>query len=196
MSLTRKALSAMGFEGDKIDQIIEMHLETVNGLKDEISKYKTDALKVPELSQKIETLEATQKNPDEYKEKYEQETKAFAAFKEEIETEKVNSTKKSAYRKLLEENKIKQNKWELIMRTVKLDDLKLKDDKTLENPEDLNKSIVTDWADFIEQEFTQGVEVSRPPASGTPEAIKEKEQLKKFRYSLGFPELLQENEKK
>ena len=31
----------MGIEGDKVDQIIEMHSETVNALKDQISEYKS-----------------------------------------------------------------------------------------------------------------------------------------------------------
>ena len=33
MALTRKMLKAMGIEDDKIDQIIEAHTETVDGLK-------------------------------------------------------------------------------------------------------------------------------------------------------------------
>lgn len=194
MSLTRKSLSAMGIEGEKMEQILDMHLETVNGLKDQISTYKTDALKVPEISKKLEELEKAQQNPDEYKAKYEQESKAFEDFKKQIETEKVNSTKKSAYTKLLEENKIKQSKWDLIMRTVKLDDLKLKDDTTLENSEDLNKGIVTDWADFVEHEVVKGVAVARPPISGDEKTIKNEEQIRKFTNSLGIPELL-ENKK-
>lgn len=184
----------MGIEGEKMEQILDMHLETVNGLKDQISTYKTDALKVPEISKKLEELEKAQQNPDEYKAKYEQESKAFEDFKKQIETEKVNSTKKSAYQKLLEANNVKKNKWDLIMRTVKLDDLNIKDDNTLENSEDLNKGIITDWADFIEREITEGVKVARPPSVDLEKVNKEKEQLDRFTNSLGIPELL-ENKK-
>ena len=43
MALTRKCLSALGIEAEKIDEIISAHTETVDGLKDEIAKYKGDA---------------------------------------------------------------------------------------------------------------------------------------------------------
>jgi hypothetical protein len=36
MALTRKFLSALGIEAEKIDEIISSHTETVEGLKDEI----------------------------------------------------------------------------------------------------------------------------------------------------------------
>lgn len=193
MAVTVKALEEMGIEGDKMEKIIEMHLETVNALKGKIENYKVDALKIPEMSKKLEELENAIKVSDEYKTKYEQETKSFSDFKRQLETEKVNDSKKSAYKKLLEENKVKQNKWDLIMRTVKLDDLNLKEDNTLENSEDLNKAIVTDWADFIEHEFTEGVKVARPPVSNSEKVIKEEQQIKSFVSSLGIPELLEKN---
>lgn len=42
MALTRKMLKAMGIEDEKIDQIIDAHTETVEGLKDQVSSYKAD----------------------------------------------------------------------------------------------------------------------------------------------------------
>ena len=38
MALTRRALKAMGIDEEKIDEIIALHTETVDGLKAEISK--------------------------------------------------------------------------------------------------------------------------------------------------------------
>lgn len=46
MALTRKFLAALGIEDDKADGIIQAHSDTVNGLKDEIEKYKADAEKL------------------------------------------------------------------------------------------------------------------------------------------------------
>ena len=43
MSLTRKALVAMGIEAEKIDQIMELHLNTVNEIKSERDELKSDA---------------------------------------------------------------------------------------------------------------------------------------------------------
>lgn len=190
MAVTVKALEELGIDGDKTEKIIEMHMETVNALKSKIETYKVDALKVPEMSKKLEELENAIKVSDEYKTKYEQETKSFSDFKRQLEAEKTNSAKKSAYQKLLEENKVKKSKWDLIMRTVKLDDLKLKEDNTLDNSEELTKGIITDWTDFVEREITEGVKVARPPAVDLEKVNKEKEQLDKFRSSLGIPEIL------
>lgn len=102
--LQRKALSAMGIEPDKIDQIIEMHAETVNGLKDEIAKYKADA----------ESLQTVTKERDEWKKKHEdvlakqpdaaKVQAEYDAYKKDVETKAANAKKSEAlWAKLLAE---------------------------------------------------------------------------------------------
>ena len=54
MALTRKALSTMGIEDDKIDQIISMHTETVNALKEERDKYKDGAEKLETVKKELD----------------------------------------------------------------------------------------------------------------------------------------------
>lgn len=185
MSLTRKALSAMGIEGDKIDQIIEMHSETVNGLKDQITEYKTKAEKLPEITKELDELKKATENPDEYKEKYESEKQAFEDFKKQLEIEKANSAKDKLYRQLLSENHVKSNKIDLIMRTVNLDKLELDGDK-LKDSADLNKAIINDWADFIETTEVKGTDTATPP-NGAENAVEYGDQVKKFREALGLP---------
>lgn len=163
MSLTRKALAAMGIEGEKIEQIIEMHSETVNGLKDQITEYKEKADKLPAITQELAELKKSAENPDEYKAKYESEKQAFEDFKKNIEIEKANSTKDKLYRKLLSENHVKSNKIDLIMRTVNLNDLELDGEDKLKDSENLNKSIMTDWQDFIETTEVKGTDTANPP---------------------------------
>ena len=162
MSLTRKALSTMGIESDKIDQIIEMHSETVNGLKEQISEYKTKAEKLPTVSKELEELKKSTTNSDEYKAKYESEKQAFESFKKQIETEKTNSAKDKLYRQLLSDNHVKSNKIDLIMRTVNLDKLEL-DGEKLKGSEDLNKEILKDWQDFIEVTEVKGTNTATHP---------------------------------
>ena len=58
MALSRKFLSALGIEADKIDEIINAHTETVDGLKDELSKAKTEAGKLPAIRKELEDLKA------------------------------------------------------------------------------------------------------------------------------------------
>ena len=59
MSLTRKALSAMGIEDEKIDQIIEMHTDVTNALKEERDTYKADAEKLPAVQKELNELKDT-----------------------------------------------------------------------------------------------------------------------------------------
>ena len=43
MALTRKFLSALGIEEDKVDEIIKAHTETVDALKEQRDELKADA---------------------------------------------------------------------------------------------------------------------------------------------------------
>ena len=58
MSLTRRALKAMGIEDEKIDEIINMHTETVEGLKAEAAKYKAGAEALPDIQKQLERAQA------------------------------------------------------------------------------------------------------------------------------------------
>lgn len=102
--LQRKALSAMGIEPDKIDQIIEMHAETVNGLKDEIAKFKADAESLQTVAKERDKL---QKDIDDLKAKAPDAAKVQAeydAYKKDVETKAANAKKSEAlWNKLLAE---------------------------------------------------------------------------------------------
>jgi hypothetical protein len=72
MALTRKFLSALGIDADKVDEIINAHTETVDALKNERDKYKADAEKLPEVQKELdgmkeEAAKNSGKNPFEVK---------------------------------------------------------------------------------------------------------------------------------
>lgn len=165
MSITRKALVAMGIENEKAEQLLDMHLETVNGLKEVITSLKTENERIPTLSDELKQLKALKEQSDDYKAKYESEKSEFENFKKKLEIEKTDEAKKKAYRDLLEKNNIRKDKIDLIMRTVKLSDLNLQEDNTLENSEELNKSILKDWSDFVEHTAVKGTNAANPPVS-------------------------------
>ena len=50
MALTRKLLSALGIEADKIEQIIDAHTETVEALKKERDEFKAKAADLDEVN--------------------------------------------------------------------------------------------------------------------------------------------------
>ena len=165
MSITRKALVAMGIENEKAEQLLDMHLETVNGLKEVITSLKTENERIPTLSDELKQLKALKEQSDDYKVKYESEKSEFENFKKKLEIEKTDEAKKKAYRDLLEKNNIRKDKIDLIMRTVKLSDLNLQEDNTLENSEELNKSILKDWSDFVEHNAVKGTTAANPRIS-------------------------------
>jgi hypothetical protein len=115
----------MGIDADKIDQIIEMHSETVNGLKDEIAKYKADA----------ESLPAVTKERDEWKKKHDEvlakqpdaaKVQAdFDAYKKDVESRATNAKKSEAlWTKLLAEGANPDAK-ELLLHGVDFDTVTL-----------------------------------------------------------------------
>ena len=71
MAFTRKALKAMSLSDEQIDNIIDMHAEVVDALKDELKTAKEDAGKLGEVQKELDALKA--KDGDDYKTKYEKE---------------------------------------------------------------------------------------------------------------------------
>lgn len=71
MALTRKALKAMGLTEEQVDSIVEMHSETVDGLKADVDRYKADAGKLADVQRQLDDLKATAETG--YKDKYDKE---------------------------------------------------------------------------------------------------------------------------
>ena len=69
MALTRKLLKGMGLTDEQVDTIIEAHTDTVDGLKADVSKYKSDAEKLAGVEKALNDLKAM--GDGGYKEKYE-----------------------------------------------------------------------------------------------------------------------------
>ena len=58
MALTRKMLKAMGIEDEKVEQIIEEHVESVDALKAERDRYKAGAEEAEGLRRQLEEAKA------------------------------------------------------------------------------------------------------------------------------------------
>ena len=82
MSLTRKSLKAMGLTDEQVDSIIEMHTDTVDGLKADVSKYKSDAEKLAGVEKELNDLKAI--GDGGYTEKYEKEHKVLEYYKSDF----------------------------------------------------------------------------------------------------------------
>lgn len=166
MAITRRFLSALGIEADKIDEIITAHLETVNELKEARDKYKEDAEKLPDVQKQLDEAQDSAKNGGEYEAKYNDLKAEYDQYKETVEAEKANAAKSTQYRDLLRECGIPEKRLDAVLRLVDLDSVAVDKDGKIEGVEDVKKAIKTDWADFIPADNNQGAKVPAPPAGG------------------------------
>ena len=162
MALTRKMLKAMGIEEDKIDQIIEAHAETVDALKDKLSKAEESAEKLSKAEKELENLKAG----DDYKAKYEAEHQAFEDFKNEQTAKAQKAAKEQAARAYFESKGITGANLEIAMMGAKehiasleLDGESIKDNKPLA---DLVKGT---FSGLVVTQRTVGANPATPPAN-------------------------------
>ena len=167
MALSRKFLSALGIEADKIDEIINAHTETVDGLKDELSKAKTEAGKLPAIQKELEDLKAAAEKDgkDPFKVKYEAIKEDFENFKKDIAAKETRATKSAAYRALLKDAGIAEKRIDAVLKVSDIDGLKLDKDGKIEDADKLKESVKTEWADFIVTESTKGADPATPPGN-------------------------------
>lgn len=192
MALSRKFLTALGLEGDKVDEIITAHSETVDALKEErdkakkeaegykaeIDKFKTEADKVPALQKKVDDLEKAaeeaEKNSekDAWKVKYEAMKEErdklqtdFDAFKNDISAKETKASKEKAYRSLLKEVGVSEKRFDSIIRVTDLDKIELDEDGKIKDSSEQKKAIKADWADFIPTTSEKGADIPNPPAN-------------------------------
>ena len=165
MALTRKFLSAMGIEADKVDEIITAHVEVTDALKEERDRYKKDAETLPDIQKELDDLKkATEKNGnDPYKVKYEAIKEEFDNYKSEITAEKNKAKKEAAYRNLLKEAGVSEKRIDSIIKVTDVDALELDDEGKAKKADEITKSIKEEWADFIVTEEKKGANVSNPP---------------------------------
>lgn len=162
MALTRKMLKAMGIEEEKIEQIIDAHSETVDGLKEEISRYKEDAEKLPGVQKELDDLKAA--GDGGYKEKYEKEKKAFEDFKTAQTAKETRQAKEAAYRELLKAAGVSEKRIPAILKVTDLDGIEMDGDK-IKDADKHTQTVQTEWADFVETSNTNGANTQNPPAN-------------------------------
>ena len=121
MALTRKFLSALGIEADKIDEIITSHVEVVDGLKAKISTLENTSKENGDYKAKYEKAKAEldELNSGDYKTKYESEKKAFENYKNDIAQKETLSRKKTAYKKFLESEKVAEKAIDRNLKSMK-----------------------------------------------------------------------------
>lgn len=146
--------------GDIVDYVIDGHTETVDGLKADRDKFKTDAEKLPIVQAELD--KAKEGSKDDWKIKYDDLKKEFDGYKTGIEEKDAHVAKETAYRALLKEIGVAEKRHDAIVHVADLDKLELVDGK-FKDPEKMKTDLKTEWAEFITTTQTQGQHVENPP---------------------------------
>lgn len=169
MAFTRKFLSAMGIEADKVDEIINAHIEVVDGLKEERDNFKKDAEKLADVEKELtKAKEKIAKNGDGEtvsKEDYDRLKKEYNDYKADITAKTTRTEKENAFRDLLKSAGVSEKRLNAIIKVSDIDGLELDKDGKIKNAEKHTETIKSEWAEFIETTTTRGADTATPPTN-------------------------------
>lgn len=188
MALTRKLLKGMGLTDEQVDTIIEAHTDTVDGLKSDVSKYKTDAEKLSDVQKELDELKA--KGDDGWKEKHDKLKGDFDTYKKDVEAKETHSKKVEAYKTILKDAGLSEKGVEKAIKYAEWDKIELETDGKLKGASDHIKSVKEEWAEYVTTTTTTGAKTSNPPANNGG-SVKTKEEIYKMengRYVLSASE--------
>lgn len=167
MSITRKMLKGMGLTEDQQDTILEAHTETVNEIKAERDRLKSDAEKLPTVQKELDDLKAA--GDGGYKEKYEAEHKAFETYKKAVDTEKATAAKEKAVEAVLKKIGVSEKRLQSVAKLAKadglLDALELDENGAVKEADKLEKSLKDGYSEYITTTSTKGADTATPPAN-------------------------------
>ena len=173
MALTRKFLSAMGIDADKIDEIISAHSETVDGLKEQLKTAKEAAEKLPKVQEQLDSLKDAAKNSGDY----DKLKKEFDDYKAEVANKEALAAKKAVLSKIAKDAGLSEAGIAKALKYTDFSTVELDEKGEAKDSKALLKSIKEEWADYIQTKFTKGADVPNPPANDGGKAVKTKEEI-------------------
>ena len=176
MAFTRKFLSALGIEADKVDEIIQAHTEVTDALKEDRDKYKADAEKLPAVEKELKELQEKTAGEDPYKDKFNELKKEFESFKADVEAKAITAKKEAEFRKILKEIGIPEKRIDAVLKVSDVNKLELDEEGNVKEGEKLKESLKSEWSDFIATTKTEGVQSATPPSNSTS-AVKSKKEI-------------------
>ena len=164
MALTRKSLKAMGLTDEQVDSIVEMHTETVDGLKDKLKTAEDKANKLDDVQKELDGLKAN--SGDDWKSKYEKEHSEFESYKKGVTEKETKAAKEKAVRAYFEGKNITGANLDIAMRgcrdeigAIELDGDKIKDTAALD------ALVGGTFAGLVVTKTVQGAQTANPPAN-------------------------------
>ena len=146
------------------NRLVALHLGVVDPLKDDLTKYKAGAEKLPGVQKELDDLKAA--GDGGYKEKYEKEHSAFEAFKADITAKESKAAKEKAVRAYFESKNITGSNLDLAMRGCgeEMSALVMDGDK-IKDTTSLDALIDGAYKSLVYTEHTQGANPATPPTN-------------------------------
>lgn len=181
MAFTRRFLSALGIEADKVDEIINAHIEVVDGLKEERDNFKKDAEKLADVEKELtkakEKLAKNGEGETVAKEDYDKLKQEYDDYKADITAKNTRTEKENAFRELLKSVGVSEKRFNAIIKVSDIDGLELDKDGKIKDAEKHTENVKSEWADFIETTTTKGANTANPPANNGKGTGKTKEEI-------------------
>lgn len=172
MSLTRKSLKAMGLTDEQIESVIEMHTDTISGLKDKLESVENSVETVEKLKADVEKYKIELDNAkktivegEKYKEMYETEKSEHDKYKSEVTAKETKAAKEKAVREYFKGKGINDDNMSIAMRGIKseIDAAELDDKGKIKDMKVFDDLIKGDYAKLISRTESRGVDTQTPP---------------------------------
>jgi len=164
MSLSRSMLKGMGLTDEQVDAIIEEHASAKDNLKVKIKSLEEQLKDSEEIRNKYNDL-ADDVKKNNWKDKFDNLSKEFKEYKEEIENSRIQETKKEAYKNLLIKNGISEKQLSAILEVTKYDDIEIDEKGDLKDSKELEEEIKDKWGGFIVKTHVEGLKTENPPTN-------------------------------
>lgn len=163
-------LKAMGIEEEKIDQIIEAHAETVDGLKADVNKYKGDAEKLPGVQKELNELKAADDG---------EKAKGWEKKYNDLLAENTRAAKEKAFRDILKDANLNEKGIEKAVKYAAWDSMELDDKGGLKDAKEHIKSAKEEWSEYVETITKTGADTPNPPGNNGGEKLTKADIYKK-----------------
>lgn len=161
MAFTRKFLKALGLEDTAIEQIMDTHIEVVDGLKEQLKTLQAKAETVDNLQKQLEEATA-----EDWKAQYDAVKKQFDDYKADQSSKATRQAKEAALAAIAKEVGISEKRIPAILKATDIDSYELGEDGTITDRDGAESYFKTEWADFIVTTGAKGADTSTPPAGG------------------------------
>lgn len=186
MSLTRKALKAMGLTDEQIDSVIEMHTDTISGLKDKLEAVENNVENVEKLKadverykSELETAKQTIADGEKYKEMYENQKAEYEKYKGDVTAKETHAAKEKAAREYFKSKGISDDNMGIAMRGIKseIDAAELDEKGKIKDIKVFDELIKGDYAKLISRTETKGADTQIPPPNANGKVTKTKAEI-------------------